>query len=107
MANPKKNKLSQYSQDADQQLAILRHYWQQWNPESKKRFIEWLDRVDALKRATPNLCPSVVLRVEFIEPVSEDEYGTFSPPIEAMRRAIDCWERGVDYDGPNSWEELR
>jgi len=96
----------QAKQNTDQQLAILRHYWGQWNAEDKATFIEWLDRVDVLKRSTPSLCPHVMLRVEFVEPVPEDEHETFSPPIEAMRRAIECWERGEDHGGPGSWEEV-
>ena len=89
----------------DTALTDLRNYWDHWNEEDQQAFKAWVTKLADLGNIMPNVIPYIFLRLEFSEQVGEDEVHTFSPPIQAIKKAIDCWERGEPYT-PNSLGEL-
>jgi hypothetical protein len=96
---------SRMVQKQDQELAALRQYWEQWDVKTKTEFKDWINKIADLKRDMPRVFPHLTIKVEFIEQVGDDDFERIKPSIEGMRRAVDCWERGDDYD-PNTLGEL-
>jgi hypothetical protein len=96
---------SQLKKRTDEALADLRNYWGKWDGQTKQAFKEWMEKAVALKKAMPDVIPYMSLRVEFSEQVADDEYHTFAPSLEAIRRAVESWERGEPYT-PTSLGEL-
>ncbi len=89
----------------DEALTDFRNWWDQWSAEDRSAFKLWVNKLTALQGAMPSVAPNLHLRLEFSEQVGEDEYNVFTPPIPALKLAIECWERGEPYT-PKSLGEL-
>lgn len=81
----------------DSELADLRSWWERWSPEEKVTFKAWVTELADVKKRMPHMPPYLSVRLEFSEQIGEDEHHSFSPPIESVRQAIECWERGEPY----------
>lgn len=96
---------SQMKFHVDEGIADFRRCWESWSKKRRRQFKTWIDQVAALKEATPPSMPFAALHLEFFEPVGDDDYHTFSPPIQGVKAAIECWERGDHYT-PVGVEEM-
>lgn len=89
----------------DEALADLRYWWDLWSEVEQQEFARWVTELDELKQRMPNVAPLVRLKLEFSEYVASDHYRSFSPPIHAIKAAIQAWQKGELYV-PNSPAEL-
>jgi hypothetical protein len=96
---------SQMKFHVDEGIADFRRCWSSWPKRKRRQFKTWVDQAVALKEQCPRFTPYVTLHVEFFEPVGDDDYHTFSPPLQSVKAAIECWERGELYT-PTQTAEL-
>jgi hypothetical protein len=102
---------SQRTHRTDENLARIRGYWERWNKEERSSFNEWLARLADLDSTMPKLVRrlfpdlGVLLHLEFVEQTSENDCCCYSPPILAIRKAMEHWERGEPYT-PTKLDEL-
>jgi hypothetical protein len=89
----------------DEALSDLRNWWERWTPEQRQAFKKWVDNLDTVRQTMPDFGPNVTLRLEFSEPEGDEESHEFSPPIHAVKKAIEHWERGECY-APTKLGEL-
>jgi hypothetical protein len=96
---------------ADENIARIRGHWERWNEEERSSFKEWLAKLADLNSAMPELVRClfpdlcVSLHLEFVEQISGDYCRNYSPPILAIRKAIEHWERREPYT-PTTLDEL-
>jgi predicted nucleic acid-binding protein len=89
----------------DAAMADLRNWWERWRPEDREAFKKWVDNLATVREKTPAVAPYISVRLEFAEETGEGDYHVFTPPIQAVKRAIPHWERGEPYT-PTSLGEL-
>jgi hypothetical protein len=87
---------SRLKHSADERLANLRVCWEHWTEEQRQAFKKWIVGLAEVNAATPAFFPrvKVSLTISAYQPEIEE---SFEPPIEGVRRAIECWERGEHY----------
>jgi predicted nucleic acid-binding protein len=86
-------------------MADLRNWWERWGQQDREAFKKWVDNLATLREETPAIAPYISVRLEFAEEAGEGDYHVFTPPIQAVKRAISHWERGEPYT-PTSLGEL-
>jgi hypothetical protein len=96
---------SQLKFKVDAALTDLRNYWDHWNEEDRQAFKAWVTKLADIGKDMPEVIPYIFLRLEFCEQVGEEEYHTFAPPIQTIKKALDCWVRGEPFT-PNSLDDL-
>jgi len=89
----------------DAVMADLRTWWERWAQEDRDAFKKWVGNLARVQREMPTVPPYVSVRLEFAEEAGEGECRVFTPPIQAITRAIDHWERGEPY-APTSLGEV-
>jgi len=88
-------------QEVDQDLVVLKEYWEQWDPECRLQFKKWIQKLDELTDSMPAVFPHLTLKTEFTEPIGESDCQRLSLPTKTMRLAVEHWERGELY-GPST-----
>ena len=96
---------SQLKHKTDESLADLRSYWEKWDEKKRLSFKKWVNKLEKLNKSKPSVWPHLHVRMEFSEQVGPDKWHTFSPPLTAVVRAIECWEKDEPYV-PNGLGEL-
>lgn len=78
----------------DNELADVRGWWENWTDAERAAFKAWIGRLIELQDGMPHLFPYLEVRLEFAEQIADDDFHTITPPVKAVKRAIECWERG-------------
>jgi predicted nucleic acid-binding protein len=89
----------------DAAMADLRNWWERWREQDREAFKKWVNNLATVREETPAIAPYISVRLEFAEEAGEGDYHIFTPPIQAVKRAISHWERGEPYT-PTSLGEL-
>ena len=91
---------SRLKHDAEESVADFRDtWWENWPQDMRDRFKVWLLKYAELANNLPDIFPEISVRLEFFVPTTPDGdgYSYSLSRINALVKAIECWERGELY----------